>query len=100
MVYNRLVVLEKLAEQFPSSPASSSSPSSSTVRDQDYISDLFGPSYSKENPLFSSSSSPSFTGKDERESIYKDQLNGQGTRLKVMKDLIQLLSKTLTQVGK
>ncbi|KAK4469486.1 hypothetical protein MN116_007033 [Schistosoma mekongi] len=87
MVYNRLVVLEKLAEQFP--------PSSS--RDRNHLQDLFGSAYSKENSLFPSP----FTVQDDRKSIpvYKDQSpEWARTRLKVMKDLIQLLSKTLTQM--
>ncbi|CAH8478364.1 unnamed protein product [Schistosoma turkestanicum] len=80
MVYNRLVVLEKLAEQFP--PA---------TRDRNHYQDLFG-------------TSP-FTTQGDRGSIpvYKDHLTSKSpewarTRLNVMRDLIQLLSKTLTQM--
>ncbi|CAH8520539.1 unnamed protein product [Schistosoma rodhaini] len=78
MVYNRLVVLEKLAEQFP--PLS--------ARDRNHFQDLFGTS-----PQEDRGSIP----------IYKDHLASKSpewarTRLKVMKDLIHLLSKTLIQV--
>ncbi|TNN17911.1 GRAM domain-containing protein isoform 3 [Schistosoma japonicum] len=86
MVYNRLVVLEKLAEQFPSSSS----------RDRNHLQDLFGSAYSKENSF----PSP-FTVQGDRKSmpVYKDQSpEWARTRLKVMKDLIQLLSKTLTQM--
>ncbi|CAH8507377.1 unnamed protein product [Heterobilharzia americana] len=100
MVYNRLVVLEKLAEQF--SPSSSTS--SSDSRDQNHISDLFGSKSSEEeNPLFTSSSS-SFTIQNDQGSIpvYRSQSSIPSewprTKLKIMKDLIHLLSKTLTQM--
>lgn len=78
MVYNRLVVLEKLAEQFP--PLS--------ARDRNHFQDLFGTS-----PQEDRGSIP----------IYKDHLASKSpewarTRLKVMKDLIHLLSKTLIQM--
>ncbi|CAI2726875.1 unnamed protein product [Schistosoma spindalis] len=78
MVYNRLVVLEKLAEQFP--PLS--------ARDRNHLQDLFGTS-----PQEDRGSIP----------IYKDHLASKSpewarTRLKVMKDLIHLLSKTLIQM--
>ncbi|CAH8516711.1 unnamed protein product [Schistosoma margrebowiei] len=78
MVYNRLVVLEKLAEQFP--PLS--------AHDRNHFHDLFGTS-----PQEDRGSIP----------IYKDHLASKSpewarTRLKVMKDLIHLLSKTLIQM--